>query len=349
MATDQSTQIVREAPEIEARKLGLLDSAKYAVEQANQNPVPGYQVAGMSPEQASAIGLSNSTMGAHLPYVQAATTAMGQGAGALGESADILRGADTRNQYIPAQEAMNRAAQQFTPDAAAQYMNPYMQQVLSRQMDEMRRQQSIADRQLLGNMIKSGAHGGSRAAVMRAMLERDAQTSMGNAAAQTLNQGYTTAQKAFEDQMNRYMQVGKGIGDLATGQYQIGSDMAKGLGAIGTQMGNIGVQTQGLGESLQRGNQADVQQMYNLGAAEQKQTQAELDAVRATNLARNAQGMQNIAYLSDIYKGAPSSQMSALTQTQAAASPFQQIAGLGTGILGTAAAANSLNRSLGPV
>jgi hypothetical protein len=50
------------------------------------------------------------------------------------------------------------------------------------------------------------------------------------------------------------------------------------------------------------------------------------------------QPFQNIAFLSDIYKGAPSTQMSMTQQAQATPSPFQQIAGLATGAAATAKA-----------
>jgi hypothetical protein len=75
-----------------------------------------------------------------------------------------------------------------------------------------------------------------------------------------------------------------------------------------------------------------------LGAQEQRQQQAELDALRSSNMARAMQPYQHLGFLSDIYKGAPSSQMSVSILSQPAPSPFQQIAGLATGVLSTAGA-----------
>jgi hypothetical protein len=51
------------------------------------------------------------------------------------------------------------------------------------------------------------------------------------------------------------------------------------------------------------------------------------------------QPYQQLAFLSDIYKGAPSTQMALTTQAAPAPSPFQQVAGLATGLLATGAAA----------
>jgi hypothetical protein len=80
--------------------------------------------------------------------------------------------------------------------------------------------------------------------------------------------------------------------------------------------------------------------LYNLGSQQQRQQQAVLDAQRASAMQTAMQPYQQLAFQSDIYKGAPSTQMAITSQASPTPSPFQQIAGLGTGILGTAAAVN---------
>ena len=137
-------------------------------------------------------------------------------------------------------------------------------------------------------------------------------------------------------------QLGQGIGNLAGQQFGIGQQMAQGLGSLGTQLGNLGVQQAALGQTAQQLGQQDVNMLYNMGAQQQRQYQAELDAARATNMQTAMQPMQQLSWLSDIYKGAPSSQMAVTQQSAATPSPFQQIAGLGTGIAATTAAANKL-------
>lgn len=138
--------------------------------------------------------------------------------------------------------------------------------------------------------------------------------------------------------------IGQGIGSLAGQQFGIGQAMAQGLGSLGTQLGNLGVQQAALGQTAQQLGQSDVNFLYNLGAQQQKQQQAELDALRATKMQQATQPYQQLAFLSDIYKGAPSSQMAVTQQSVPTPSPFQQIAGVGTGILGTAAAANAASK-----
>jgi len=134
------------------------------------------------------------------------------------------------------------------------------------------------------------------------------------------------------------MQQAQGIGGLAAQQFGIGSQLASGLAGIGTAQGNIGAQQGALGQATQQMGQQDVNYLYNMGAQQQKQAQAELDAERQNQLQQNMQPYQQLAFMSDIYKGAPSSQMSSMSQSAPTASPFQQIAGMGTGILSTAAA-----------
>jgi hypothetical protein len=84
--------------------------------------------------------------------------------------------------------------------------------------------------------------------------------------------------------------------------------------------------------------QQDVSFQYGLGQQQQTQQQRELDALRATQLQSAYQPFQQLAFLSDIYKGAPSTQMALTTQSAPAPSPFQQIAGVATGALATAGA-----------
>jgi hypothetical protein len=114
--------------------------------------------------------------------------------------------------------------------------------------------------------------------------------------------------------------------------------MAQGLGSLGTQQGNLGMQQAALGQQAQTQGQQDTNFLFNLGSAQQKQAQSELDADRQNTLQQNMQPYQQAAFLSDIYRGAPSSQMASQQQTTAAPSTFQQVAGLGIAGISAAAA-----------
>mgnify|MGYP003331992298 FL=1 len=602
-------QFVREAPDIEAYKLGLMQSAKALAAPT----LPAYQVAGMTDQQIAALQAGQAGIGAFAPYLQSGSKALTTGTNTLGEAADVLRGADTRNQFEAAQQAYNLAAQPAAAlgnlsnvagaglgylgaagqdfdvaqqmarqsamqpgfqqgaetmmggalqgaqavgqaqrlsnqgigtlyDAAAQaqrasqlgnapmvgaqqiagaqmqagqmgpaqqittqsfaqpgsaeaYMSPYMQNVVNAQQREAIRQSNIQRTNEQAAATRAGAFGGSRQAIVEAERQRNLGTQLGDIQASGLQQAYQQAQGQFNTEQqarlaaqqanqqagltvgaqnlsaqqqaavqnqaaalqaqglnaqqamqaalaNQQMQaqygiqgaqlglqaadalrqagigtlgagqqmgqlglqgagltqaagqgqmqaagqqgqlsqgaaglygtlagqqaglagqyagvagqqanilgqqsqlqqqLGQGIGNLASQQFGIGQQMAQGLGSLGTQIGNLGVQQAALGQTAQQLGQNDVNFLYNIGAQQQKQSQAELDALRATKMQEAMQPYQQLAFQSDIYKGAPSTQMAVTQQQQAAPSPFQQIAGLGTGLAATAAVAN---------
>ena len=534
MATERTEQIVREAPEIERIRMQLLEAAKAQTEAPMT--LPGYQVAGFTPEQIQALQAGVQGIGAYQPFMQQGAGALSAATGALGESADILRGADTRGQFAAAQQAMNlaaqpaaalgdlanvagsgmgmigtgaqsmdqaqRMAQQYAqanmgqsmgalgqaqqiaqqagpsdfgvaagqlggasgtagiaslnaqlaamrgqpdsfaqPGTAEQFMSPYMRTVVQQQMDEARRQEQISAQQRGAAAVGAGAFGGSRQAVMEAEAARNLATQQERIMAEGMQQAFGQAGQQFNVEQqarqagsqlglaasaqqlqqagfdaNTAMQlaqlqqtqqqqglqqsqalqgigglygqqalqqaqlgqgaagltgqlggqqaqlaqmygniagqqanilgqqsqlqqgIGQGIGALAGQQFGIGAQQAAGLGSLGSQLGNLGVQQAAMGQTAQQLGQRDVDFLFGLGTQQQRQSQAVLDAQRASTMQTALQPMQNIAFLSDIYKGAPSTQMALTQQAQATPSPFQQIAGLGVGLGATARA-----------
>ncbi len=341
-------QIVREAPEIEAYKLGLLKSA-----QALPAPtLPDYQVQGMSQRQIDALTTGEAGIGAYAPFLQAGSQALTSGQAAIGEAGDIMRGADTRDQFAAAQQAANAAAAGTLAQAApigesqiSQYMNPFTNLALQQQLDEMGRQGQIQQQGLNAQAVRSGAFGGSRQGIAQQELNRNLMQTQNQAIANAMQGNYGQALAAAQQQQQAGMagygqlaNIGQGIGSLANQQFGVGQGMAQGIAGLGTQLGNIGVQQAALGAQEQQLGQNDANFLYNLGSAEQRQGQAELDALRASKMQTALQPQQQLAFVSDIYKGAPSSQMSVSQQQQPVPSPFQQIAGLATGTVGTLAA-----------
>jgi hypothetical protein len=184
------------------------------------------------------------------------------------------------------------------------------------------------------------------AAAQQAGIEQNAANMYGNLAGQQAGlaslYGSLGGQQANilgqQSQLNQ--SLGQGIGSLATQQFGVGQGIAQGLGSLGTQQSNIGMQQAALGQNAQALGQQDTNFLFNLGSAQQKQQQSELDAARQNELTQNMQPYQQLGFLSDIYKGAPSSQMAVTTQSQATPSPFMQAAGLGLSAVTGAAAAS---------
>ena len=318
-------------------------------------------------------------------YNQAAVPAsqIGQLANVAGAGLGNLAEARQANQAAMLGTLQN--AQPIGQQQIQQYMNPYTNLVLGQQLDEMNRQAQIQQQGLNAQAVRSGAFGGSRQAVAQQELNRNLMQTQNQAIAQALQGGYgqalSTAQQQQAAGLGAYgqlgnlgqglgslagqysgiagqqagilgqqsqlqQQLGQGIGNLAGQQFGIGSQMASQLGQLGGQMGQTGMQQAALGQAAQQLGQGDVNFLYNLGSQQQKQQQAVLDAQRASAMQTSFQPYQQLAFQSDIYKGAPSSQMAITSQQTPTPSPFQQIAGVGTGILGLAGAAKSAGTTL---
>jgi len=75
--------------------------------------------------------------------------------------------------------------------------------------------------------------------------------------------------------------------------------------------------------------QGDTSFLYNIGNQQQAYQQKVLDAARQTSIQQQYEPYQRISFLSDIYKGAPSSQQT-ISQTSAPSpSLVSQVGGLG--------------------
>jgi len=95
----------------------------------------------------------------------------------------------------------------FTPAAAQQYMNPYLQSALNPQIAEAQRQADIQRVQQAGRLAKAGAYGGSRQAIMESELARNLQQNLANITGQGYNTAYQQAQAAFQADQQRKAQA----------------------------------------------------------------------------------------------------------------------------------------------
>ena len=82
-----------------------------------------------------------------------------------------------------------------------------------------------------------------------------------------------------------------------------------------------------------------VRQAVEEGLGEIFNAQAQLDAIRATQTQEAMLPYQQLGFVSDIYRGAPTTQMALTSQTAPSASPLQTALGLGIAGLGAASGA----------
>jgi hypothetical protein len=170
--------------------------------------------------------------------------------------------------------------------------------------------------------------------------------------AQNYAQAQQAAMQGFEAQQGRQLassqalgnaamqfgQLGQGIGALTAQQATTDLNKAQTLGGLGTQMGALGTQMGAMGEATQQLGAADVALLGGVGQLERQNEQAQLDAVRQTQMQEVMDPYQRLGFVSDIYRGAPTTQMAMTSQTAPSSSPLQTAAGLGIAGLSTAAA-----------
>ena len=240
MAVEETIQTVRESPEIEAYRIGLLKSAKELADQ----PVtlPTQQVAGLTGLQEAARTQAETGLGAFLPYL----TAGGQ---TLAQAGQTLGGVES---------ALRAGAGPVTQELLNTYMNPYQQAVA----DEINRAYDIQLSGTRAGAVGSGAFGGSRAQIAESEIDRN----RASALAQAQAQNFLQAQQAAERDLARQTQLGSGIAALAGQQGQLGLRQAA-LGETGQALQQRDTESAfRLGQLLQAQDQAvlDAERQSNL-------------------------------------------------------------------------------------
>jgi hypothetical protein len=364
-----STQYVREAPEIEAYKLGLINEARELYNQPMD--LPAVEAAALSGTELQGIDFAKQGVGAFEPYIQAASQGVTQGMDLTQRGALAAGAIDTAAQYQAAQDILARAvpvlgqgiggilgsAQGYSPTQAEAFMNPYQQEVTRNALGEMRRQADIARTGAAAQAVGAGAFGGTREGVQRAETERGIQDLMQQRIMQDYANNYAQAQQAamqgFESQQQRqlaggqalgqagmqFANLGQGIGGLTAQQAGVDISKAGALGSLGGQMGSLGTQYGALGQATQQLGAADTGLLMGLGGLERQNEQAQIDAIRSTQMQESMAPYQQLGFVSDIYRGAPTTSMALTAQTAPSASPLQTAVGLGVGALSTVAGA----------
>jgi hypothetical protein len=137
---------------------------------------------------------------------------------------------------------------------------------------------------------------------------------------------------------NQASNIGQGIGQLGTQYGQLGMQgagqmgtIAGQYGAMGQGLGGLGMNQAQLGEAQQGLQSNDLNTLMQIGGQEQAQYQAQLDAARQNQYQNVMQPYQQLGFYSDIYQGMPSSQ-STFQQTNAPGpSTLSQLGGLALG------------------
>jgi len=198
--------------------------------------------------QERAQALAEKGVGSFQPFLQTA-----------GQQAQVAAGLGT--QALGQLTGVGTGAQAFQQDVS-QFMSPFQQQVIDASLAEFDRNKAIQEQQIKDQQTALGALGSGRAGVQLAEFGTGAARERALLQAGLLQQGFGQAQQARQqDIANRFglAQATQGLGAFQSG--------------LAGQQAQLGAQTQAL-------QGTDISRLGQLGALNQAQEQARLDAQR---------------------------------------------------------------------
>ncbi len=281
-------------------------------------------VAGQDALQQQAQTLAQQGIGSYQPFLKRAEQqsglASGLGAmslGQLGTAASTFGGVGT-------------GAQAFQQDVS-QFMSPYQSQVIDASLAEFDRNKAIQEKSIADQAIASGAFGGGREGVQRAEFQTGAARERALLQAGLLQQGFDQAQRARQQDIQNRFNLGQAQQGIA--------GATQGLGSF--QSGLAGQQAQ-FGQGLQQLQGTDVSRLGQLGALNQAQQQAEMDAQREATRMAAFQPQEELNRFADITTGIMGGMRGSGTTTTNVPnpSPLQSALGIGSTIAGIYGAFN---------
>jgi len=374
--TSTSTQTVRLAPFQEQFLGDIFSSASALTGDGSQMPYSAQQRAGLSTGQQDAITTANQGIGSYQPFLDSASDSLASGIGSVGTGLETVAGGmgnitDATQGYKDQQTAMLEAqalgqagTQQaqgmtaganynFDPNSYQDFMNPYMDDVIQQQYQDIQRQGDIQKQGANAQAVGAGAFGGSRQGIQQAEINRNVLDQQARSGSQLRSAGFQQAQglaqQAASQQAQQqlaqagqfgqqagqlgqqgmqgaqgYGQTAAGLGNLA----QLTGQLGQSTGALGQTVGQLGQATAGLGQMGQQMGVQDVNSLLGIGGLQQQDAQQNLDVARANSLAQQNLPYQQVGFMSDVFRGVPALQQTTSTSTAPPASTTSQMLGL---------------------
>ena len=195
------------------------------------------------------------------------------------------------------QPFLNQAQASTGPQAFQQFMSPYQSQVMEASLAEFDRNSQMQQQQISDQAVASGAFGGGREGVMQAEYQAGSDRNRAQLQAGLLNQGFQQAQQAAQQQFQNQ---------------------------------------QGLAKLLPGLQGTDISRLGSLGALNQAQTQAGLDATREANRAAAFQPQEQLQNYGNLVTGIMGGMQGSGTATTNVPNPtpLQTALGVGTTLAG---------------
>jgi hypothetical protein len=248
-------------------------------------PYGGPRIAGFTGDQQDAFGLTQENVGAYQPYVEGAAQGY---AGGLGAASSIMSEADP---YL------QQAEGSFTDEGvAAQYMNPYIENVLARQAEESNRNLTESYIPQLQGMFTSAGTYGSRGG-QGSMQDigtkgfRDIADSLQGQQLAALTGAYEDAGTRYEGERGRYSELGRLRGALAESQAGAMYTGAEGMGRLGSEAQRMGL--------------TDAASLEAIGRQQQDLNQRSLDTAYGDFQEQRQLPFDRLAFMNQVVRGLP--------------------------------------------
>jgi hypothetical protein len=297
------------------------------------SPYPNQRIAGFTPDQQKSFDITNQEAGSWAPFIgqsqQGIQSALSKSA--YGAGSPLIQQGAGMSATDSATPLVSAASQTF-PGAAADYMSPYQDQVISRLAD-------LGNRNLFENIlpnindtfIKAGQFGSSRNGDFTERAIRDTQEAIQGQAANSLNTGYQTAGQLFGQDQSRLAGLAGTVGNLTTADAQRLLSSGQALGALTGQDATTALQ--GARQYADLGNQQQSQYLRDAtalsvqGGQQQAQNQKNEDLAYQDFTNQRDYDKNQIDWLSGVVSGQRQPASTNVTTQTPGASPISQVAG----------------------
>ena len=261
-------------------------------------------VAAQDALQSQAATLAGSGVGSFQPFITAAQQQATTAGQTLGDVGTTLGG-------IAGLTGAPTAAQ------TQAYTSPFQQQVIDTTLAEFDRQRAINEQNIRDQAAAMGSLGAGRTGVQLSEYQSQSGRDRSALEAQLRQQGFQQAQAARQQDIQNRFGLGQAQAALSQGQL--------GLGQFQT----------GLAGQVPQLQRADISTLGQVGAAQQAQRQAELDATRQGARTAAYEPLERLGFfgqgVTGLMGGYPAQYQ---FQSTPPASPLQTALGLGTGLAG---------------
>jgi hypothetical protein len=311
-----SSLTTSQVPQYLSDYLYKLMSGAYSAAQEPYQTYEGPRIAGFTPEQEKAFGMTADASGAYKPMLDAAKTTATEAGG--------LSTLKTSDPYF-------KAASASVPSVIQDYMNPYQQNVIDTMGTEAQRQLQEKILPAIGDQfIRAGQYGSSRQQEIAQRGVRDVASDLEANIGKQLAAGYTTAGTMAGKDLERLASIGQATGALT------GTEEANKAALAGVQAG-LGQKEQALGLTGAAATET-------VGAEKAAMNQRNLDLAYEDFARENKDPMDKISWLSSIVRGLPSggSTTSGSTSSMGSTYSASPLASLASAGLSAAALGNLL-------